>query len=50
MVRERCDAASDMLALADALARGAVEAVRVELVTDSGRVTSSGWLLYLCPE
>ena len=40
-------AASASMSLADALARGAVEAVRVELVTDSGRVTSSGWRLYL---
>ena len=44
-------AASASMSLADALAtEWPIEAVRVELVTDSGRVTSSGWLLYLCPE
>ena len=43
-------AASASMTLEDALATDdPLEAVRVELVTDDGRVISSGWMLYLCP-
>ena len=43
-------AAVASMSLEDALATDdPLEAVRVELVTDDGRVISSGWMLYLCP-